>query len=72
MIITRTAFRIPLAGGGTDLDFYYKKNGGDLISSTFNQYVFVLLAERPIDDKILIQTTTTNLQIILIKLNIKL
>ena len=59
MIITRTAFRIPLAGGGTDLDFYYKKNGGDLISSTFNQYVFVLLAERPIDDKILIQTTTT-------------
>tara|TARA_B100001057_G_scaffold497321_1_gene601126 strand:- start:873 stop:1847 length:975 start_codon:yes stop_codon:yes gene_type:complete len=59
MIITRTAFRIPLAGGGTDLDFYYKNNGGKLISSTFNQFVFVLLAERPIDDKILIQTTTT-------------
>ena len=58
MIITRTAFRIPLAGGGTDLDFYFKKKGGELISSTFNQFVFVLLAERPIDDKILIQTTT--------------
>lgn len=25
MIIIRTPYRIPLAGGGTDLDFYYKK-----------------------------------------------
>ncbi len=59
MIITRTAFRIPLAGGGTDLDFYYRRRGGKLISSTFNQFVFVLLADRPIDNKILVQTTTT-------------
>lgn len=59
MIITRTPFRIPLAGGGTDLEFYYKKRGGKLISSTFNQFVFVLLAERPVDEKILIQTTST-------------
>jgi len=59
MIITQTAFRIPLAGGGTDLDFYCKRKGGKLISSTFNQFVFVLLAERPIDDKILVQTTST-------------
>ena len=25
MIISKTPFRIPLTGGGTDLDFYYKK-----------------------------------------------
>ena len=59
MIITRTPYRIPLAGGGTDLDFYYKKRGGSLISATFNQYVFTILLRRQIDDKILIQTTNT-------------
>ena len=59
MIITRTPYRIPLAGGGTDLDFYYKKRGGLLISATFNQFVFTILLRRPIDDKILIQTTDT-------------
>ena len=59
MIITRTPYRIPLAGGGTDLDFYYKKRGGSLISATFNQYVFTILLRRQIDNKILIQTTNT-------------
>ena len=32
MIISKTPFRIPLSGGGTDLEFYYKK---DIISYTF-------------------------------------
>jgi len=59
MIITRTPYRIPLAGGGTDLDFYYKKRGGLFISATFNQFVFAILLRRKIDDKILIQTTDT-------------
>ena len=31
MIISKTPFRIPLTGGGTDLDFYYKKRGGNYI-----------------------------------------
>ena len=26
MILYKTPFRIPLAGGGTDIDFYYKKD----------------------------------------------
>ena len=59
MIIVRSPFRIPLAGGGTDLDFYYKKKGGDLISASFNQYVYILISKRKLDEKILIQTTTT-------------
>jgi len=59
MIIIRSPFRIPLAGGGTDLDFYYKKKGGDLISATFDQYIYILICERKLDKKILIQTTTT-------------
>ena len=59
MIITQTPYRIPLAGGGTDLDFYYKKRGGLLISATFNQSVITLVLKRQVDNKILIQTTTS-------------
>ena len=43
MIITRTPYRIPLAGGGTDLDFYYKKRGGVFYSLAINQYVYVII-----------------------------
>jgi len=57
MIIIRSPFRIPLAGGGTDLEFYYKEKGGDLISATFNQYIYILVCERKLDTKILTQTT---------------
>ena len=59
MIIIRTPYRIPLAGGGTDLDFYYKKKGGLLISGTFNQYIFISLLQRPVDNKVSIQTLNT-------------
>lgn len=57
MIIYKTPYRIPLAGGGTDIDFYYKKKGGNLISFTFNQYIYTFLSRRPLDEKILVQTT---------------
>ena len=46
MIISRTPYRIPLAGGGTDLDFYYKKRGGAFYSLAINQYVYVFLKKR--------------------------
>ena len=28
MIVYKTPYRLPLAGGGTDIDFYYKKKVG--------------------------------------------
>lgn len=59
MIIVRSPFRLPIAGGGTDIDFYYKKKGGDLISVTFDQYIYILISKRPLDNKILVQTTET-------------
>ena len=59
MIIVRVPFRLPLAGGGTDLDFYYKIKGGKLISASFNQYLYILISKRPLDKKILVQTTDT-------------
>ncbi len=59
MIISKTPYRIPLSGGGTDIEFYYKKSNGHLISLAINQYVYVLLMPREVDKNYLIQTTTT-------------
>tara|TARA_Y100000310_G_scaffold163309_1_gene163157 strand:- start:8054 stop:9025 length:972 start_codon:yes stop_codon:yes gene_type:complete len=41
MIITRSPFRITLAGGGTDLPAYYNKYGGEVTSMAINKYIFV-------------------------------
>ncbi len=59
MIISKTPYRIPLTGGGTDINFYYKKKKGHICSVAINQYVYVLLRERDIDNNYLIQTTST-------------
>ena len=59
MIISKTPYRIPLSGGGTDLDFYYKKRGGAFYSLAINQYVYVFLKKRHLDKNFLIQTTST-------------
>lgn len=59
MIICKTPYRIPLAGGGTDLDFYYKRKKGFLISSAINHYIYTCVTYRSTDKKILIQTTST-------------
>jgi D-glycero-alpha-D-manno-heptose-7-phosphate kinase len=57
MIICKVPYRIPLVGGGTDLDFYYKKKGGFLISASINQYVFISISRRLLHKNNLIQTT---------------
>ncbi len=59
MIISKTPYRIPLSGGGTDIDFYYKKSQGHLMSVAIDQYVYVLLMPRLVDNNYLIQTTNT-------------
>lgn len=41
-ILTRTPFRIPLGGGGTDLPAFYKKHGGFLWSGAINKYIYVM------------------------------
>lgn len=59
MILYKTPFRIPMAGGGTDIDFYYKKRGGFLISAAISEYMYTYIAPRPFDTRSLIQTTDT-------------
>jgi D-glycero-alpha-D-manno-heptose-7-phosphate kinase len=53
MIITQTPLRISLAGGGTDVENFYSVEGGCVISSAIDKYVFVIVKER-FDDMIYI------------------
>ena len=46
LIISKTPFRISLGGGGTDLPFYYEKEGGFVISSAIQKFMYVLVARR--------------------------
>ena len=72
MIISKTPFRIPFAGGGTDLDFYYKKNKGLFYSVAIDQYAYVFLKKRNLDKNFLIQTTSTQFAKSLDKIDHKL
>jgi D-glycero-alpha-D-manno-heptose-7-phosphate kinase len=43
VIISRTPVRISFFGGGTDYRDYYEENGGAVIGTTINQYVYVTI-----------------------------
>ena len=42
MIAIKSPLRITIAGGGTDLPWWYKKNGGLVISSSINKFVKIV------------------------------
>lgn len=43
MIITKTPFRISFAGGGSDLENYYKEYGGAVVSVSIKKYIYLSL-----------------------------
>ncbi len=51
MIITQTPLRISFGGGGTDFPDYYKNQGGLVLSSTIDKYIYVMVKKR-FDDEI--------------------
>ena len=53
MIIVQTPLRISFAGGGTDLEDFWRKEEGWVASSAIDKYVYVIVKER-FDDKIYI------------------
>jgi D-glycero-alpha-D-manno-heptose-7-phosphate kinase len=55
MIITRTPFRVPFGGGGTDLPGFYKKHGGFIFSATIDKYMYITVNHRVLDKLILIK-----------------
>ena len=47
MIITKTPFRMSFFGGGTDMENFFKENGGAVISTTFDKYCYVNVRHLP-------------------------
>ena len=47
MIITQTPFRMSFFGGGTDMEEYFKENGGAVLSTTFDKYCYVNVRHLP-------------------------
>lgn len=41
MIITKAPFRVSFAGGGSDIASFYEKNGGCVLSTTIDKYVYL-------------------------------
>lgn len=47
MLINRTPYRISFFGGGTDYPNWYKKYGGEVISTTINKYIYLTCRNLP-------------------------
>jgi len=60
MIITQTPLRISFAGGGTDFADFYKVDGGCVVSSAIDKYIYVIIKER-FDDKIRVGYSRTEM-----------
>ncbi|MDQ2687337.1 MAG: GHMP kinase [Armatimonadota bacterium] len=60
MIITQTPLRISFAGGGTDFKDYYEKEGGAVLSSAIDKYIYVVIKER-FDQNIRVGYTKTEM-----------
>jgi len=46
VIISKSPLRLSIGGGGTDLPFYYQKEGGYLVTATMNKYIYCIVKER--------------------------
>ncbi|MBI3319358.1 MAG: GHMP kinase [Candidatus Omnitrophica bacterium] len=46
MIISRTPVRISFVGGGTDLPAFYQQEGGAVITTAINKYIYVTVNKR--------------------------
>ena len=60
MIIVQTPLRVSLFGGGTDFPDYFKENGGCVLSTTIDKYIFVTIKKR-FDSKLRIGYTKTEI-----------
>ncbi len=60
MIITQTPLRISFLGGGTDFPDFYLREGGCVVSSTIDKYIYVIIKQR-FDEKIRVGYTRTEM-----------
>ena len=47
MIISKTPFRMSFFGGGTDMEEFFRENGGAVLSTTFDKYCYVNVRHLP-------------------------
>ena len=47
MIITQTPFRMSFFGGGTDMESFFRENGGAVLSTSFDKYCYVNVRHLP-------------------------
>ena len=43
MIITKTPFRVSFCGGGSDIPDFYRENGGCVLSTSINKYMYITI-----------------------------
>ncbi len=60
MIIIQTPLRISLFGGGTDFPAFFMQEGGSVLSTAIDKYIFVTIKER-FDNKLRIGYTQTEM-----------
>jgi D-glycero-alpha-D-manno-heptose-7-phosphate kinase len=60
MIISRTPFRVSLAGGGSDLAEYYRHSPGNVVTMAINRYMYVTVNRR-FDESIRVSYTKTEI-----------
>lgn len=46
MIVSRTPLRMSFVGGGSDLPSYYRQNGGAVLSTTVDKYMYVTVNQK--------------------------
>ena len=60
MIIVQTPLRVSFFGGGTDFPAFFMQEGGCVLSSAIDKYIFITIKER-FDDKLRIGYTQTEM-----------
>ncbi len=61
MIITKTPFRISFCGGGSDIQSFYEKQEGCVISATMNKYMYISIHPYFDHEKISLKYSKTEL-----------
>ena len=46
MIVSRTPLRMSFVGGGSDLPSYYRQNGGAVLSTTIDKYMYITVNQK--------------------------
>lgn len=46
MVITKTPLRVSFCGGGSDINYFYSKHGGAVLSTTIDKYIYIFVNKK--------------------------